>query len=160
MADITLAFPDGSKKKVKKGITGAEVAKKIGPKLAKAALAVMVDEEVYDLIRPIAKNAKIRILTWEDEEGKKALWHSAAHVFAHAINLLYPDAKNTIGPAIEDGFYYDFDDLDITPDDFEKIEKKMMEIAKQNLPFVRKDISMNDVNNLFPQNPYNKELAK
>lgn len=130
---MKLTLPDGTVKEVEKGTTGLQVAEGIGRRLAKDALGILVDGEVYDLMMPIEKDAEIKILTFADQQGKDVLRHSTAHVFAHAIKELYPDAKPTIGPSVEEGFYYDFDDLKITPDDFKKIEEKMQEIIDKKL---------------------------
>ena len=101
---LKLTSPDGKIIEIQPKCTGLQVAEKIGPRLAQAALGIMVDGEVRDLMRPIEKGAAIRILTFKDKEGKDILRHSTAHIFAHAIKRLYPKAKPTIGPAVEEGF--------------------------------------------------------
>ena len=160
MPQITLTFPDGSKKEFEKGATGAQIAEGIGRKLAQDALAIKVDDQVQSLFIPIEKDAKINILTWKDAEGKATFWHSTAHILAHAISRLYPNAKNTIGPPIEEGFFYDFDDLKITPDDFPKIEAEMQKIVTANFPFEKIDWIAEDVKKNQGNNPYKQELAK
>lgn len=156
---ITITFPDGSKREFKKGITGLDIAKSIGERLARDALAMKVDGKATELTTPIQKDAEVQILTFDDPEGKHAFWHSSAHVLAHAVKRLYPKAKNTIGPAIDQGFYYDFDDLDINPDDFPKIEEEMMKICKEDLPFEKVDWTLKDVKEHFPDNEFKLELA-
>lgn len=155
---ITITLPDDKQLKLPKGSTGLEIANSIGHRLGKDALAIAVDDELWDLDRPINKDAYVKILTFDDPQGKEVFWHSTAHIFAHAIKNLYPDALPTIGPAIEQGFYYDFDNLDITPADFQKIEEEMHNIINANYPFERYDWTINDVKNL--KNPYKEELAK
>ncbi|MBI4153316.1 TGS domain-containing protein, partial [Candidatus Woesearchaeota archaeon] len=125
----TITFPDGTAKEFPKGITGLKIAESIGPRLAKAAFAITVDDELYDLFRPIEKDAKIRIHTFDSKEGQHVFWHSTAHVLAQAVLQLWPEVKPTIGPTIETGFYYDFEKKEpFTPEDLVKIEKKMQEI--------------------------------
>ena len=159
MSMIELTFPDGNKRSFQKGINGAEVAKSIGPRLAKDALAIKVDDELLDLSTPITVSGKIQILTFTTPEGKEVFRHSTAHLFAYAIQELYPRAKNTIGPAVEEGFYYDFDDLPITEDDFPKIEAKMKEINDKNEPFARKELTLAEMKKIFPNNNYKIEMA-
>src|SRR3989344_8243083 len=131
MPNITLEFPDGSKKEYPKGITALEVAQKIGPRLAKEALSAKLGESTIELEMPIESSAKFKILTWNDNEGKKSLWHSGAHVLAEAVRSLYKEARNTIGPPIDEGFYQDFyTPKPFTPEDLGQIEKKMLEIIK------------------------------
>ncbi len=157
---LKLTLPDGSVKQLPDKSTGMQAAESIGKKLAKDALAIEVNGEVRDLMRPIEKDANIKILTFKDQGGKDTLRHSTAHVFAHAVKKLFPNAKPTIGPAVEEGFYYDFDDLKITPDDFEKIEREMQEIANANYPFERHEWTLADVRKNQGDNPYKLELAQ
>src|SRR3989344_6951271 len=103
VAGITLEFPDGSRQEFPKGITAKEIAAKIGQRLARDALSAKLDDKVIELELPIEESGKFRILTWNDLEGKQSLWHSAAHVLAEAVTSLYPHAKPTIGPPIEEG---------------------------------------------------------
>ena len=160
MSHIKLTFPDGSKKEFAKGVTGAEVAASIGKKLAADALSIKVDDHVQALFLPIEADAKIKILTWSDAEGKATFWHSTAHVFAHAVSRLYPNAKNTIGPPVEEGFFYDFDDLKITPEDFPKIEAEMKKIVDADFPFEKKDWTLADVKKIQGNNSYKLQLAQ
>ena len=153
---IILTF-DGAKKEFPKGITGIELAKKLG---IKDALAIKVDDELKDLTLPIEKNAKIKLLTFADDEGKDVFRHSAAHILAQAILRLYPEAKPTIGPPIENGFYYDFDDLKITHADFEKIEAEIRKIIEDDYKFERKEVSLDEARELFKNNKYKIELAE
>ena len=137
MAKLNITFPDGSKKQFDAGVTPLDIAKSIGPRLAKDTLAAKVGDELVDVSFKIEKDCSIRLITFKDPEGKDIFRHSAAHIFAYAIQELFPKAKNTIGPAVEEGFYYDFGDLNITPEDFAKIEAKMKEIIKADLPCKR-----------------------
>src|SRR6478736_1649696 len=135
---ISLTFPDGSARDFKPGVTGREVAESIAKSLAKMAVAVALDGQVRDLAEPIKAHAKIRILTRDDPEALALIRHDAAHVMAEAVQELYPGTQVTIGPVIENGFYYDFArDEPFTPDDLPKIEAKMHEIVKQARPTTR-----------------------
>ncbi|MCM2326084.1 MAG: threonine--tRNA ligase [Candidatus Woesearchaeota archaeon] len=156
---IKIQLPDGSIREYKKGSSGLDIAKSIGERLAQAALAVMVDEELYELNKPIEKDAKIRILTYKDLEGKKVAWHSAEHVLTQAILKLYPGkVKMAMGPSTDEGFYFDFEsERAFTPDDFEIIEKEMDLIVKKDLPITRKEISIEEAKKLFSGNQYKEE---
>lgn len=141
---IKIKFPDGSVKEFESGVTGLDIAKSISPKLAKEVLAVSVNGEVRDLTRPITEDSEIKLHTWDDEEGKHAFWHSSAHLMAEALQHLYPNTKFGIGPAIENGFYYDVDPGEgvvLTEKDLETIEKKMLELARQNEEYCRINVS-------------------
>jgi threonyl-tRNA synthetase len=130
-----MTLPDGKALTFPKGVTGGDIAAAIGPGLAKAALIIMVDGQEYDLFCPIEQDAKIRIITRKDPEALELIRHDAAHLLAMAVQDLYPGTQVTIGPAIEDGFYYDFArDTPFTPDDLPKIEARMHEIVKAALP--------------------------
>ncbi|MBU6442898.1 MAG: threonine--tRNA ligase [Alphaproteobacteria bacterium] len=132
---MTITLPDGKAMTFARGVTGADVAAAIGPGLAKAALAVEVDGQQWDLSRSIERDARLRILTRKDPEALELIRHDAAHVLAMAVQALYPGTQVTIGPAIEDGFYYDFARAEpFTPEDLPKIEAKMHEIVKAALP--------------------------
>jgi len=134
-SQVTMTLPDGKALTFPKGVTGGEIAAAIGPGLAKAALIIMVDGQEYDLFRPIEQDAQIRIITCKDAEALELIRHDAAHLLAMAVQDLYPGTQVTIGPAIEDGFYYDFArDTPFTPDDLPKIEARMHEIVKAALP--------------------------
>ena len=135
---IAITLPDGSVKHVPAGTTGAEIAASISPRLAKAALAVMVDDQLTDLSRPIEHDARVRIITEKDPEALPLYRHSTAHLLAAAVLELFPGTQCGIGPAIEDGFFYDFVvERPFVPEDLEKIEARMREIAARDLPFVR-----------------------
>jgi len=124
---IKITFPDASVREYEKGVTGLEIAQSISQRLAQEVLAVSVNGETWDLTRPIEGDATINFLKWEDEEGKHAYWHSSAHLMAEALQELYPGIRFGIGPAIENGFYYDVDPGDgvtIKESDFPAIEKK------------------------------------
>ena len=132
---MTITLPDGKAMTLTRGITGAEVAAAIGPGLAKAALAVEVNGQPWDIFRPIEADARLRIITRKDVEALEMIRHDTAHILAMAVQALYPGTQVTIGPAIEDGFYYDFArDTPFTPDDLAKIEAKMHEIVSADLP--------------------------
>lgn len=140
---IQIQLPDGSVREYAKGITGYEIARDISEGLARNALSVKVNGEVVETNRPIETDASLEILTWRDQEGKKTVWHSSAHILAEAIEALYPGVKLGIGPAIDNGFYYDIDFLDYEfgEHDFAKIEKKFIELARSGETFERESVS-------------------
>jgi threonyl-tRNA synthetase len=145
MSEIQLRLPDGQDRKYASGITGQEVAEKIGSRLAKDALAIKVDSQLQDLNIPVERSAAIEIVTFSAPEGREVYWHSTSHLMAHAVKQIFPQAKLAIGPAIEEGFYYDFDlERPLTPEDLVKIEKKMAELSKAATPIKRKQISKAD----------------
>lgn len=149
---IKITFPDASVREYNKGITGLEIAESISRRLAQDALAVSVNGETWDLTRPIESDSDVNILKWEDEEGKHAYWHSSAHLMAEALQILYPGIKFGIGPAIENGFYYDVDPgegVAIKEADFPLIEKKMMELIAAKEDIVRESISKDDAVKMF-----------
>ncbi len=147
---IHVTLPDGSARTYPRGVTGAEVAASIGKGLAKAAFAVEVDGEIRDLSRPIDGDARLRILKTDDPDALPVLRHDAAHVMAEAVQDLYPGTQVTIGPAIENGFYYDFHrEEPFTPDDLARIEARMAEIVKADKPFVRQEVSRDDARARF-----------
>ena len=126
---IKIKFPDGNIKEFEAGVTGLDIAKSISPKLAKEVLSISVNGEIRDLSRSIDEDAEIKLFTWDDEEGRHAFWHSSAHLMAEALQQLYPNTKFGIGPAIENGFYYDIEPGDgvvLTDKDLEAVEKKML----------------------------------
>ena len=132
---VTVTLPDGKALTFPRGVTGGDVAAAIGPGLAKAALIILVDGKEYDLFRPIEQDAQIRIITRKDPEALELIRHDMAHVLAMAVQALYPGTQVTIGPAIEDGFYYDFArETPLNPDHLPKMEKKMREIIKAAMP--------------------------
>ena len=134
-AQVTVTLPDGKALTFDRGVTGTDVAAAIGPGLAKAALIILVNGKEYDLFRPIEEDAQVRIITRKDPESLELIRHDMAHVLAMAVQALYPGTQVTIGPAIEDGFYYDFArETPFTPEDLPKIEDKMREIIKAGLP--------------------------
>ncbi len=143
---IKITLPDNSIKEYEPGITGLEIAKDISPRLAKEVLSITVNDQLWDLTRPIKEDARIKLHKWDDEEGKHAFWHSSAHLLAEAVEALYPGVKFGIGPTIEQGFYYDVDlgDKQITDADFKKIEDKMLELARQKQTFDRSEVSKNE----------------
>ncbi|MFW6103964.1 MAG: threonine--tRNA ligase, partial [Bacteroidota bacterium] len=139
---IKITLPDHSVQDFEEGETGLDIARSISPRLAKEVLSITVDGEVWDLHRPIHKDAKVKLNTWDDEEGKHTFWHSSAHLLAEALEQLYPGIKFGIGPSIDQGFYYDVDpgDRTITDADLPKIEEKMKELASQKLEFEREEV--------------------
>ena len=158
---IKITFPDGSVREYEKGVTGMEIANSISPRLAQEVLAASVDGETWDLTRPIGHDASVRLLKWEDEEGKHAYWHSSAHLMAEALQILYPGIKFGIGPAIENGFYYDVDPgegVSIKESDFPAIEKKMMELIAAKEDIVRKSISKTDAVSMFSDRDENYKV--
>jgi len=159
MAKIKIRFPDGSVDEYEKGITIIEIAKKLGKKLADDAVAAKLDNELVDLSTKINKDSKLRIITFRDDEGKEVFRHSSAHLMAQAIKNLFPEAKFAIGPAVEEGFYYDIDyEKSFTPEDFVKIEKEMDKIVKENLKIERTELTKKEALNLFKDNPYKTQL--
>lgn len=160
---IKIKFSDGSIKEYPVGITGEELAKSISNRLADEAVAIKINGTVKELYTPITEDAEIKILTFDDEEGKEVYWHSSSHLMAHAIEKLFPGAKFGVGPAIENGFYYDVDvDRKITPEDLIEIEKKMAELAKESKPFVRKECSIQEAIDFFSKkgDEYKLEILK
>lgn len=160
---INITLPDGSVKSFENAVNGLEIAKAISPRLAKEVLAISVNGELWDLTRTITEDATITLHKWEDKEGKHAFWHSSAHLMAEAIEALYPGTKFGIGPAIDNGFYYDIDlpgEQNLTEKDLEKVEKKMLDLARQKNEIVRSDISKQDALNLFEEkgDQYKTEL--
>jgi threonyl-tRNA synthetase len=144
---MKITFPDGNIKEFPENSTGYDIAKSISEGLARNAVGVLMNDEVYDLNRPIYTDCNLRILTFDDEEGKQIYWHSSAHLMAEALQQLYPGIKFGIGPAIENGFYYDVDlpnDTKITTDDLLKIENKMLELAKANSVYIREEVEWED----------------
>jgi threonyl-tRNA synthetase len=160
---IKITFPDGSAREYNKGISSLEVAEQISPRLAKEVFAATVNGEIWDLTRPINDDAKLKLHKWEDAEAKHAFWHSSAHLMAEALESIYPGMKFGIGPAIENGFYYDVDPGDgivITEADLQTIENKMKELATKNLTYNRRDISKKDALDFFSKkgDEYKTEL--
>jgi threonyl-tRNA synthetase len=148
---IKITLPDGSIREYKEGTTSLDIARSISEGLARKVLAAMVDGQVWDASRPIEKDAALRLLTWDDNEGKNTFWHSSAHLLAEAVESIYPGVKFWVGPPLDNGFYYDMDlgGRQLNDDDVKAIEKKMNELAKQANPYVRKEISKKDAVNYF-----------
>ena len=148
---INITLPDGSVKSYEHPVTALDVAREISEGLARNVLAAKVNGTVTDATRPIEEDATLQLLTWNDPEGKAAMWHSSAHLMAEAIEQLYPGVKFGIGPDIENGFYYDIDfmDYEISDKDFPKIEKRMLELAREKQTFKRKEVSKADAEAFF-----------
>ena len=158
MEQIQLTLPNGDVLTMERGVTPGEVASSIGPGLAKAALAAVVDGETVGLMDPLQSDADIRILTLKDPESLPVLRHSAAHVLATAVRELLPSAGIGFGPAIEEGFYYDFDvDTPFTPDDLEAFEKRMAEVTVADQPFERRQVTKDEALQLFEDDPLKLE---
>jgi len=164
MESIIVTLPDGSQRSYPPGVTGKVIAESIGPRLAREALAIAVDGETRDLARPIASDAAVKILTWADDEGKHAYWHSSAHLMAEAVEALFPGAKFGIGPAIEAGFYYDIDlgDHSLTSEDLGTIERTMVDLAKRDAAYQREDVTWERAVEYFRQkgDQYKLELLE
>lgn len=159
MPKIKITLPDGSSKEHEKGVTGNEIAKSIGPRLASDAVAIEINGRIEDLDEKISENAKIRILTFRDKDGLDALRHSLAHLLAAAVLELWPDTKRTIGPPIENGFYYDFQfSKPIHEEDLSKIEEKMRQILQTWDKFARSEHTGQEAKKAFANNPFKKEL--
>ncbi len=149
---VIITLPDKSQRQYESGVTGMVIAQSISPRLAKEVLAVSVNGETWDLTRPITEDADIKLYKWEDREGKETFWHSSAHLMAEAIEFFYPGTKFGIGPTVDTGFYYDIDlpeGRQITEKDLEKIEKKMIELARAKNDVVRSNVSKADALKMF-----------
>jgi threonyl-tRNA synthetase len=163
MAEINITLPDGSQRSYAVGTTAADVAVSISRGLAKAAVAAAVDGEEADLTAPLPNDAKISIITADSDEGRHVLRHSTSHVMAQAVTQLFPGAKYSIGPAITDGFYYDFDLPDgktFTEDDLVAVEARMREIIKADQPFTRSEMSIDEALVMFADQPYKREIIE
>ncbi len=149
---IKITFPDGSVREYAAGTTAYQVAESISPRLAADALAAEVNGATVDMMRPIETDAVVRFYKWDDAEGKHAFWHTSSHLLAEALEALYPGIKFGIGPAIENGFYYDVDSpVPITESDLATIEQKMVELARQKEPLVRSEVSKADALKTFTE---------
>lgn len=159
---IKITLPDGSVKEFENSVTPLDIAKSISEGLARNTISAIVNGKQVEITDPITEDATVQILTWNDDLGKKAFWHSSAHLLAQAIMEYYPNAKLTIGPAIENGFYYDVDfgDEVFSEKDFEKIEKKMLENAKKDSTFAIRSVSKNDALEAYKDNPFKTELIE
>lgn len=149
--NVKISLPDGSVREYPQGVKGSEIASSISEGLARVALAIEVNGEVRDLARPIDQDASVKILTWNDKGGKSTFWHSSAHLLAEALEALYPGVKFGIGPAIDNGFYYDVDlgDRPFGEEDLAAIEAKMKELAKKESIYSRRDVSKADALDFF-----------
>jgi len=143
---INIAFPDGNVRQYETGTTPLSIAKSISEGLAKRILVASINGQIWDMSRPIYEDSNIKLLSWDDTDGKSTFWHSSAHLMAEAVEAMFPGVKFWVGPPIDKGFYYDMDlgGAQITEDDLVKLEKKMTELAKQNNPYTRKEISKAD----------------
>jgi len=161
---IRITFPDGRVQEYPHGVTAMEVAKSISEGLARNVLSAKVNGEVIDAQRPITTDSTLQLLTWNDKEGKATYWHSSAHLMAEALEALYPGTRFGIGPAIENGFYYDIDpgDHTLTAQDLVQIETKMIELAKKNSEYRRQEISKDEAIRYFTEknDPYKIELLQ
>ena len=159
---ITVTFPDGNQRTYEKGTSAMEVAMSISHGLARNILSGTYDGQTIELNDPLTTDGTLQFFTWNDDGGKKAFWHSSAHVLAQAILHFYPEAKLTIGPAIEKGFYYDVDfgDEMISEKDFEKIEKQMLEFARQKFEFKLRAVTKAEALEAYKNNPYKTELIE
>jgi len=161
---INITLPDGSVRTYDKGITSMQIAQSISEGLARNVLAAEVDGTVWDASRPIEQDAHVKLLTWNDVQGKSTFWHSSAHLMAEALEALYPGTKFGIGPAIETGFYYDVDfgDRTLSQDDFKQIEDKMVELAKTKSAYIREPISKAEAISYFTEkdDEYKLDLIK
>lgn len=161
---INITFPDGNVRQYEAGASAMDIAKSISHGLAKNVLSARVNGEVWDSTRPIEADATLELLTWKDDDGKSAFWHSSAHLMAEALEVLYPGTKFGIGPAIENGFYYDIDlgDRVLSTEDFKKIEDKMLELARQKNDFERREVSKADAIAYFEEkgDEYKLELLE
>lgn len=150
---IKITLPDGAVREYEKGTSALQIAQSISEGLARNVLSAKVNGEVWDATRPINSDSSLQLLTWNDNDGKNTMWHSSAHLMAEALEALYPGVKFGIGPAIENGFYYDVDlnGHSLTPDDLPKVEKKIMELAQQKNEYKRKEISKSDAVAFFTE---------
>ncbi|MEN8227996.1 MAG: threonine--tRNA ligase [Bacteroidota bacterium] len=149
---INITFPDGSVRQFESGITGLNIARSLSNSLAREVLSINVNDDLWDIFRPIEEDATIKLNKWDDPDGKHAFWHSSAHLMAEAIESLYPGTKFGIGPAIENGFYYDVDpgdDVVITDGDLPKIEKKMKELVSLKNAYARKEVTKKEALKFF-----------
>jgi threonyl-tRNA synthetase len=148
---INITFPDGAVRQYERGTTALDIAKSISEGLARKVLAANINGQVWDATRPINQDASIKLLTWNDAEGKSTFWHSSAHLMAEAVESLFPGVKFWVGPPVENGFYYDMDlgDKKMTEEDLAKLEKKMNELAKQDNIYARTEISKKDAVKYF-----------
>ena len=161
---INITLPDGSVRQYEQGINAHQIALSISEGLARNVLAAEVNGQVWDSSRPIDSDSKVKLLTWNDQDGKSTFWHSSAHLMAEALEALYPGTKFGIGPAIETGFYYDVDfgDREFSSDDFKGIENKIIELAKTKSEYKRTAVSKADAIQYFTEkgDEYKLDLIK
>jgi len=161
---INITFPDGNVRQYEAGVSSLDIAKSISHGLAKNVISAKVNGEIWDATRPIEEDAALSLLTWNDDDGKATFWHSSAHLMAEALEAIYPGTKFGIGPAIDNGFYYDIDlgDRVLSTEDFKKIEDKMLELARQKNDFERKEVSKADAIAFFEEkgDEYKLELLE
>lgn len=161
---IKISFPDGRVQEYESGVSAMDIAASISEGLARNVLAAEVNGKVWDATRPITEDAKVKLLTWNDDDGKATFWHSSAHLMAEALEALYPGMKFGIGPAVEGGFYYDVDPGDrvISSDDFKQIEDKMLELARQKNDYERQEVAKADAISYFEEkgDEYKLELLQ
>jgi threonyl-tRNA synthetase len=150
---IKITLPDGAVREYETGVTSLQVAKSISEGLARKVIAASVNGAIWDATRPITEDASLKLLTWNDAEGKSTFWHSSAHLLAEAVESIFPGVKFWVGPAVDNGFYYDMDlgDRQISEDDLRKLELKMNELAGKNSVYIRKSISKTDAINYFKE---------
>ena len=150
---INITFPDGNVRQYENGVTAMQIAESISSGLARNVLSAKVNGEVWDAARSIHSDAALQLLTWDDAAGKATFWHSSAHLMAEALEAIYPGIKFAIGPPVENGFYYDVDpgNHQLSSDDFEKIENKMLELARQGNAYIRKEVSKADAIQYFTE---------
>ena len=156
---IQVTLKDGSVRSFEAGVTCADVAKSLGMGLYKAACVARIDGQEADLRTPLTADCALEILTFEEEAGKKAFWHTTSHILAQAVLRLFPEAKFAIGPAIDNGFYYDFDvPTPFTPEDLARLEAEMAKIVKEDLPVERFTCPIEQAREILPGQPYKREL--
>ena len=150
---IKITLPDGNIREYQEGVTSLEIAKSISEGLSRKVLAARVNGQVWDATRPLQNDASLKLLTWDDADGKNTFWHSSAHLLAEAVESIYPGVKFWVGPPVDNGFYYDMDlgGRQLTDEDVKKIEKKMNDLARQSNPYIRKEITKKDAVNYFTE---------
>ena len=158
MTQLTLTLPDGATRQVEEGTLPRDVVASIGSRLLRDAVAVQVDGDVVDLITPLRKGGAFKVLTAKDQQSLDVLRHSGAHILATAVRRLRPDAKIGFGPAIEDGFYYDFEVAEpFTPEDLDAFESEMRKVIAEKYPFVREEVSQSEARKKFSDDPLKLE---
>lgn len=150
---INITFPDGAVRSFEPGITALDIARSISEGLARKVLAASINGEVWDATRPIRQDAQLKLLTWDDREGKSTFWHSSAHLMAEAVESAFPGVKFWVGPPVDNGFYYDMDlgDRKMNEDDLRTLEKKMNELAKKKNPYIRKEVPKKEAVRYFTE---------